>query len=207
MSLFFTFFLCFLRLEELIDVVFPSLSLPSYCSVCSASNADAWIPCCCFLSILSLGVKWPSPFHLFMLSQSSKACWLPSSFLRPVSCFFSCIRSNLFLQFLPCQCLRRCLPMMETSLSWLQSVFELSPSSVSPSEFLTANFFFFGFFIVCWLLIASCLFSSLFFLTFCLVFLFCRYNEAKHLALCRSDHFFVFIREGPRSRGICQCGS
>ena len=52
-------FFCFFRLEELIDVVFPSLSRSSHCSACFASNAEAWIPFCCFFfdHLVSLGEK------------------------------------------------------------------------------------------------------------------------------------------------------
>ena len=41
-------FFCFLKLEELIDVVFPSLSRSSHCSACFASNTEAWVPFCSF---------------------------------------------------------------------------------------------------------------------------------------------------------------
>ena len=57
----------------------------------------------------------------------------------------------------------------DTSLSWSQSVFELLPSSVSPSEFWWQSFFC-VFFFVRWLSVALCLFSSLLFFIFPCIF-------------------------------------
>ena len=55
-------FSCFLRLVELIDVVFPSLSRSFHCSACFVSIVEAWIPCCCsfFKTLLSPAAKRPS---------------------------------------------------------------------------------------------------------------------------------------------------
>ena len=49
----------FFRLEQLINVVFPALSRSSHCSACFASNAEAWIPFCCFF--VHLVWVWSDP--------------------------------------------------------------------------------------------------------------------------------------------------
>ena len=55
----FLWFFCFLKLEELIDVVFPSLSRSSHCFACFVSTVETWIFhfSAFFFTILSLAVK------------------------------------------------------------------------------------------------------------------------------------------------------
>ena len=154
---------CFLWLEELIDVVFPSLFRSSHCSACFGSNAEAWIPFCCFFVNLVSGceaILIANHHFIFFFSAVSMSSSVSS--------------------------------MKETSLSWSQSVFELLLSSVSPSEFFVTVFVFLSVF-VHWLLTTLRLFLFLAFLHFLLVLSLCLYNEAKHLALCRSDQSFTCL--------------
>ena len=94
----------FLKHEEVIYFIFPSLFWSSHWSVCLVLGAEAGVPVCRFLCPSFIWKRRNShcqaPFHSLMCFNPSWE-WLS---LR----FFSCIQSIGFLQFRMCQSLHPC---------------------------------------------------------------------------------------------------
>ena len=133
----------FLWLEELIDVVFQSLSRSSHCPTCFGSNAEAWIQCCCFLcpSVSGCEAIPIANLHFIFLCVSTQQCILAALIFSSASVVLLFIYSIHYSSSISAVSMSSSASSMkETSLSWLQSVFELLPSSVSSSEFCLTFF-------------------------------------------------------------------
>ena len=104
----------FLWLKEGVHFIFPSLFFWSFhWSVCLVLGAEAWVPFCGFLlpmvRLVPMQFSLRSAVSFFCAFQSSMGFGLLSSFQLLELCFFSCIQSNLLLQFRLCQITYRCL--------------------------------------------------------------------------------------------------
>ena len=119
-------------------------------------------------------------FILLYVFQSSMGFWLQSSSQLPQLCFISCIQPNLLLQFRLCQYLHRCHSWRKCGclgrnlcLNWYLL------------QFLHLSF--------CGLLSVFVIFLVPAGLSFLFVFSLCLDEEAKHFALSRSYHSFMFL--------------